>query len=369
MIKRKILIVSGAFYPENSPRAIRTTELVKEFARQGHQVTLIIPDKTSERIAFEKEHQVSILDMGKRRLKPFKASGRGIVRLITRALVRFPTLLFEYPGIQLMWMVKKALKNESGYDMLISIAVPYPIHWGVAWARSAKHRIAEVWVADCGDPYFGRENDTFKVPFYFSYIEKWFCRKADYLSIPFEGAKKSYFSEFHSKIKIIPQGFTFPEKIKISNKNPIPKFLYAGDIMPYRHYALPFFELLKKIPTPFEFHVYTKTPEFYKEHLSILKDKIKINSYVNRVELLRTINTMDFLVHFPYKNPTQRSLKLIDYLFSEKPVLSFEASPSDNENFYDFLNGDFKNQYKSGDIEQYRIENVCQQFLQLLDEL
>jgi len=41
----KILIVSRAFYPEISPRANRTTELAKEFARQGHQVKIILPKR------------------------------------------------------------------------------------------------------------------------------------------------------------------------------------------------------------------------------------------------------------------------------------------------------------------------------------
>lgn len=39
----RILIVSGFFYPTNTPRAFRTTELAKEFARCGHEVTVMIP--------------------------------------------------------------------------------------------------------------------------------------------------------------------------------------------------------------------------------------------------------------------------------------------------------------------------------------
>jgi len=36
MERKKILIVSASFYPENSPHSFRTTELTKEFARQQH---------------------------------------------------------------------------------------------------------------------------------------------------------------------------------------------------------------------------------------------------------------------------------------------------------------------------------------------
>jgi hypothetical protein len=65
---------------------------------------------------------------------------------------------------------------ESGYDLLISIAAPHSIHWGIAWARKDGSPIAGIWIADCGDPFMGKENDTFRPPFYFRYLEKWFCQ-------------------------------------------------------------------------------------------------------------------------------------------------------------------------------------------------
>ena len=42
---KKILMVSDACYPELSPRAFRTTELARELAREGHRVTLLIPNR------------------------------------------------------------------------------------------------------------------------------------------------------------------------------------------------------------------------------------------------------------------------------------------------------------------------------------
>ncbi|MBS1516026.1 MAG: hypothetical protein JSS63_13400, partial [Bacteroidetes bacterium] len=65
MTKKKILIVSSAFYPQNSPRAFRTTELVKEFARQGHSVTLITAKDNTVHEPFEKEFGITIKDLGK----------------------------------------------------------------------------------------------------------------------------------------------------------------------------------------------------------------------------------------------------------------------------------------------------------------
>ncbi|MBK6729403.1 MAG: hypothetical protein IPG60_00030 [Bacteroidetes bacterium] len=36
-------------------------------------------------------------------------------------------------------------------------------------------------------------------------------RKADFISIPTKGSIDGYYPEFHSKIRIIPQGFNFDE--------------------------------------------------------------------------------------------------------------------------------------------------------------
>ena len=49
MDKKRILIISSAFYPFNSPRSFRTTELAKEFARRGHQVKVITPSYPEHR--------------------------------------------------------------------------------------------------------------------------------------------------------------------------------------------------------------------------------------------------------------------------------------------------------------------------------
>ena len=64
-MSKRILIISRSFYPENSPRANRTTELAKEFARQGHIVTILTPRKEAVHASFEKEYDVEIKDLGR----------------------------------------------------------------------------------------------------------------------------------------------------------------------------------------------------------------------------------------------------------------------------------------------------------------
>ena len=138
-MQRKILIVSRSFYPENSPRANRTTELAKEFARQGHNVTVLTPKKEPIHAVFEKEYNVKIKNLGRPKWKSpnFGKSKGG--NFLTRAIYRLLSLGFEYPNIELFFLVNKALQKEKGYDLLISIAVPYPVHWVVAkiWIKNS----------------------------------------------------------------------------------------------------------------------------------------------------------------------------------------------------------------------------------------
>ena len=144
---------------------------------------------------------------------------------------------------------------KSDYDLMISFAVPYPIHWGVAWSVTKKHRISEVWVADCGDPYMGDVLDSFRHPFYFKYLEKWFCRKADFIAIPVKSAITGYYPEFHHKIRIIPQGFDFDLKPVKSEEvqNDIPTFAYAGGFLKGIRDPEPLMKYLSGLDFPFRF--------------------------------------------------------------------------------------------------------------------
>src|SRR5699024_8889428 len=178
--------------------------------------------------------------------------------------------------------VKKALKDESGYDLLISIAVPHPVHWGVAWARSKENPIATTWAADCGDPFMGADLDTFNKWFHFKYFEKYFCRKADFVTVPMEDAKKGYYPEFRNKIEVIPQGFNF-EEVKINpssySKNHKPTFAYAGSFIPGRRDPRPFLDYLVSLRRNFKFILYTKNLALIEPWLQKSNGRIEARDY------------------------------------------------------------------------------------------
>ena len=360
------MIISASFYPEISPRSFRTTELAKEFSRKGHDVTVYIPLKGYDYSSFSKEHRLTIRNVGELKYKKINLKGGRIELTLRRVLRRGLNLLFEWPDIELMFKVRRILINESGYDLLVSIAVPYSIHWGVAMARSNSRRIAACWAADCGDPYMGDTTDSFRKLFYFKYLEKWFCRKADYISIPFKGATSAYYPEFHHKIRIIPQGFSL-DNVKIPKFSKIenyPVFAYAGGFIPGRRDPDQLLGFLSACNRKFKFIVYTSQEGFLLQAKKNLKDKLEIRQNIPREELLVVLAGMDFLINLDNNTHTQLPSKLIDYAIAGRPVLNINSG-TDFTALVEFLEGNYRSKMNMEDISNYDIRSIAEKFINL----
>ncbi|OYU85071.1 MAG: hypothetical protein CFE24_03685 [Flavobacterium sp. BFFFF2] len=363
----KILITSNGFYPDISPRSFRATELAKELVRQGHQVT-VVTHLRGDVEAFCQQHGITYKNLGDLTWKQFKLPTNRVAQLAARLANRLGLMLFEFPMIQLWGLTKRALKNETSYDALISVAVPYPTHWGVASIWSKK--IAKKWIADCGDPYMGQENDTFKPAFYFGWIEKWFCKKADFITVPTEKAVLGYYPEFRSKIHIIPQGFKFSDVKTFQGELPRDKvtFGYGGMFIPGKRDPSEFLNYLNSLDASinFEFQIYTNTPQFVQPFIEASKGRIKLMPIVNRETLLYNLSGMHFVVNFENEGSTQTPSKLIDYAIINKPILSVKFGQLNTQVVDDFFAGNYTYSLQTPPVDQYRIEKVTEQFLALI---
>lgn len=369
MEKKKILVVSKSFYPENSPRSFRTTELVKEFCRQGHEVTLYTLKDDVQQQPLVKEFGFTLKDLGKLKFRNFTLTNNNrITFFIKRVMIRLTLMFLEYPDIELMFKVKRVLKKESEYDLLVSIAVPHPVHWGVAWARNKNHPIAKTWVADCGDAYMGViKHDSFGKAFYFKYLEKWFCRKADYISIPHIQMQVNYYPEFRNKIVEISQGFKFAE-VQLTNSivnNPVPTFAFAGVFIRTTRNPSLLLDYLVSTGKDFKFIAFTRTAGILAPYKEILKDKLEIRDYLPRNELIKELSKMDFLLNIGFDPAQQAPSKLIDYYLSGRPILSFISSEVDKKITDEFMEGNYVNGFRYENMDRFKIENVSKAFLDL----
>ncbi|HZK96184.1 MAG TPA: hypothetical protein VFC67_18440 [Prolixibacteraceae bacterium] len=367
--RKKILIVSAPFYPQNSPRANRATELAKEFARQGHDVKVLTVFGDANYNIIAKDFGISISNLGRRKWKSPKFGKSKIGYFLTRAFLRFLSLTIEFPNIELTFMVKRALTLENNYDLMISSAVPYPVHWGVAASRKKNHQIAKIWIADCGDPYMGCKTDSFNKLFYFKFIEKWFMHKTDFISVPTEGSIDGYYHEFHHKIKVIPQGFNFNEAPIYQGviNNSVPTFAYAGGFIPKIRDPHEFLEFLININIPYKFIIYTRTANIVRPFALKSNGQIEVLEYISRNDLLFRLSQMDFLVNFTNGTGVQTPSKLIDYALTKRPILSVGSINSNFKNAEEFLKANYDGRQVIDNLEQYNIQTIVSQFLKLLE--
>lgn len=361
----KILIVSGAFFPENSPRSFRTTELVKEFYSQGHDVTVYIPSRDYDYSEFQKEWSVAIDTYSK---IPEKRRFVG-VSIVDRFIFHYIHRFFAYPALRCMSEVYKAVQQESNYDLLVTIAVPHYIHWSVGKLYDKGHKIAKTWVADCGDPFMLAGSVTQKPPFWFKPLEKRWCRLCDYIAVPTDTSYQGYYPEFKDKIRVIPQGFNFEDiELPEYKKNNFPTFAFAGSLIPDKRDPKRLLDWLSALDIPFRFIAYgSNVRQFMEPYQQRLGDKLVIENPIPRNQLLPILARMDFLINIGNGTKVQTPSKLIDYTLTKRPILTIESDDIKESVLYEFLCGDYSHKDVPVDISQYDIHNVAQQFLNLCE--
>lgn len=362
----RILVVSAYFYPTITPRAFRTTELVKELCRRGNEVVVYIPFSNYQYSTFLSKYDLQIRFFGNKSLDVALPKGKNWVSRGIRFMYGIFSHYTEFPFIKCYFDIPHSLSDLSEqFDVLISIAAPHAIHWGVSKVLDANPELTKLWIADCGDPFMG--DSVSKHPFYFKDFEKRFCEKANYISVPIESAKNAYYKDYRDKIKVIPQGFDFTpfdgvEKLYV--KHSIPTFAYAGSF--YRGYrdlnAL--IDFLASIKGDFLFILYTRPSTLVDSYKNKLGDKLEIRSLIPRMQLIKELACMDFLVNIENLGSVQVPSKLIDYALTKRPILQV-GREVDKLLVNEFLNFDFHRGYVVENLSQYNIKNVVDEFCKL----
>lgn len=362
----KILIFSGAFFPSESPRGFRTTELAKELSREGHDVKVVVFTPNPILVSFDyggfsKENNLTVEIIRQRWHLPESQSF--FARLYTRVMTQYAA----FPDIQIMRLLPKVLRREGKYDVLISIAVPHQIHWAIALCGEKELRKhCDTWIADCGDPFMLCGTLSFKPPFYFRNTEKRWCRMCDFITVPTEGARGGYYPEFREKTRVIPQGFNYEETpIAEYQKNSMPTFAYAGGFLKNVRDPRAFLEFLSSLDKPFRFIIYGKGLQLVEPYREKLGAKLVLKDTIPRRDLLMKLSQMDFLINIGYGTTVQTPSKLIDYTLAKRPILTIEQGDLKKDVFMEFLGGDYRHKDAEIDISKSDIRNVAKAFLKL----
>lgn len=363
----KILIISQNTCPFQGARAFRTAELSEQLAKMGHHVTLYTVHGTSKYADYEKETKVKMKNI--RTILPVTSNDSvSHPNIINRLLYHYLHRVALYPEIELMYRIKSIIRKERNVDLLITIAFPHTIHFGAARAKKKCPKLfPKQWIADCGDPFV--LNPMQKTPHYFEKNEREWCGLCDYITVPTTQSYKGYFPEYHNKIRVIPQGFNFEKTpIAVYSKNRVPTFIFAGGVYPGKRDVRSFLNFLLKWDKPYKFKLFMHTP---------LEEKYELESnhqieYVvgkGRKDIIMECSKADFLVNVKNPSSVQTPSKLIDYGIAGRPILDISNDFCEQKQFEEFCQGDYSHQHRIPDMEQYKIENVADQFIKLANNI
>lgn len=364
----KVLVLTQHIFPIQTPRSIRSTELVKELARRGHDVTVYAVLGKYDYGSFENEYGLKVKNIPIRwEITPNSSDGpskRNFIDKVCGRLFR----RFEFPLFEFYYRIPEIIAKELQYDVLISISDPHHIHWGCARAKAkCPEKFPKRWIADSGDPFMMNGKTRDHLPRYEKY-ERLFSEACDYITVPIKDAIEAYYPEYREKIRVIPQGFDFDlnDIGETAVHNVIPTFAFAGMFYPDIRNPKQFLEYLCNVDRDFRFYVYTRFDNLLVDFKDRLNGKLIIKAPVPRNELINIMRGMDFLVNISNLNsPNQLPSKLIDYAIAGRPILDLNPQHIDCQRIDEFLNGDYSSALKINNLEQYHISRVVEKFEEL----
>lgn len=366
-----ILMVSYYFEPENNPRAFRTTALLKKFLELGHQVTLVIPKKSIDIIpSLEKYSNVRFISFE----TSFMFEDTGWKSIVSKIIYKSAGNLLEryyFPHRMHRRAVFNALKPLNGFDVVLSIAHPHAVHWGVSMAMKANKLLAKKWIGDCGDPFLGNPFSANRHRSLTKYDSD-FLSNCDVITVPFKGAIAAYDEIYHNKIKVVPQAFDIEEDRKLLptyKKNQIPTFAYSGVFYPGYRDPTAFLKALCLLERDYKFILYTSSGKMISEYADKSRGRIVVMPIIPRAELLAKLGQMDFLVNIENIGTVQLPSKLIDYAIVNRPVFSINPKEIDFDLLQKFLDGDYSGASNIDNIEDFNINKIAGDFISLACDL
>ena len=359
----RILIISNHAYPAQGPRAFRTSELAEQLAILGHQVVLYSVKGKYDYSQYEKETGITMRDI-KPRFATVANDGTRRYNIVDKFMFHYGHRWLFWPQCEFHFLVERIIRDNPNMDMLITIAFPHSIHSGAARAKKKLPDIfPKKWICDCGDPFM--LNPFVSMPKYMKRFEDMWCSGCDYITVPTTESHKGYYKEYWHKIRVIPQGFNFSKTpIAKYEKNKVPTFLFMGSVYPGVRDPHSFMDYLLKFDKPYKFKLMMRSP-LEEKYVKESGGQIEYIIGKDRKQVVWECSKADFLINLTNPSTVQTPSKLIDYGIAGRPILDVANDFLDPELFIRFYGGDYSQCHQIDSLDQYRIENVAQQFLNL----
>ena len=147
--------------------------------------------------------------------------------------------------------------------------------------------------------------------------------------------------------------------------------MYSGAVYSGIRDPREFLEYISTLKQDFRFYVFVPSDKVFGDYKAVLGEKLIIDRYIPRKELIKKMSRMDFLININNNSTVQSPSKLIDYSLSKRPILNISTHLTQFErNAFDaFFNGDYSTQYVVPNIERYDSKNVCKQFVDAYESL
>lgn len=367
----KLLIIITPFSPFQTPNTLRWISLIEYFQTKGIEISVLTTELKSK-IHFEKENQDhkiyragynTLLDWVQDKLSFNKRRGiPGENQPLQTSTTKYPVIeklidltwrknywpdgsqLFLKPGI------KKGTEiiTEQDITHVISVGLPFTCHWIAYHLKEKFPRIH--WHQDIEDPF--SYSDVFWVNNFKKYKQKNILAESkafqlsDSISVTNHRAMKKYqnlFPDSSHKLSVIHPLFSDKKQKDFAGLDIDKKKLHLGyfgtfytDIRspePFLNMLLLINESYPEKLSNLHFHFFGLQNKFSSpifEKFNNLKSSFKLYGLYDRDSSMDAMRKMDFLLNFGNSTDYHLPSKVVDYLYSNKPIVNVHSIKNDS---------------------------------------
>lgn len=379
MPKKRVLLVSYYFSPSPTPRAIRWVNLVEDFIKNDHQVTVLTSSNEMNEGQLNPVYVIEVnenilgrirnrfllrknKDITTESFKEKKFQVTSLFMRIAKFFYKIMILVFQWPDFSWTWISeakKKAfqiIKEDGDFDIIISVSHPFSSH---VVAKSIKKKYPDIdWILDNGDPFSlleeSKPNNFFLYRSLNKRIEKDYMNLSKYFCVTTNETKDMYedLSQNNAnKIKVIGPLLSdeadsiFKENYKKGTSDLV--FSFIGTIYKKLRNPEPVINFFDKI---FENEDKTVILNFYGDtndidisNYQVRNINLNFHGQVSRSEALMAMKKSDFLINIGNSTSYQLPSKVVEYLSSQKPIINIASIDNDSSkrvlaNFSSVLN-------------------------------